>query len=123
MYASNSSDFPEILLRKRATILSSLSADHCQAGNERVNEEDQGAAAHEQFVSMRINNLDYAQLRLIDEALDRIASGDYGTCLSCEEEMPKNRLAAIPWARYCVTCQERLGNDSFAADRSLRLTS
>ena len=75
-YASNSNDSPEILLTKRATILCSLSADRCQHGNERVNEEDQGSVAHEQFVNMRMNNLDFAQLRFIDEALDRIASGD-----------------------------------------------
>lgn len=123
MHSSNSSDFPEILLRKREMILSSLGTDRRQGGNERVNEEDQGTVAHEEFVNMRMNRLDYAQLRLIDEALDRIASGDYGSCLSCEEEIPKKRLAAIPWAKYCVACQEQLSNDTFVEERPFRMAS
>ena len=43
----------------------------------------------------------------IDEALDRIEDGSYGTCLNCDEAIPKARLKAVPWARYCIDCQER----------------
>jgi DnaK suppressor protein len=72
----------------------------------RVAEEDQAQITHDEFVSLHINSLDYGQLRMIEEALDRLKSGDYGFCLSCEEPIPPKRLNAIPWARYCVTCQE-----------------
>lgn len=58
---------------------------------------------------MRLNNLDYLQLRLVEEALDRIHTGDYGVCLSCEKSIPPKRLQALPWAQYCVTCQQNLG--------------
>ena len=44
-----------------------------------------------------------------DEALDRLDSGDYGICLSCEEPIPVKRLRALPWARYCIPCQESSG--------------
>jgi DnaK suppressor protein len=47
---------------------------------------------------------------LIEEALDRIRSGDYGICLACEEPIPAKRLHALPWARYCVSCQEEVGS-------------
>jgi DnaK suppressor protein len=46
------------------------------------------------------------QLRLLDEALRRIDAGDYGECVLCGKEIAIARLEAVPWARYCVDCQE-----------------
>lgn len=40
----------------------------------------------------------------IDEALARIENGTYGVCEGEEEPIPKERLKAIPWARYCIAC-------------------
>ncbi|MFH1719712.1 MAG: TraR/DksA C4-type zinc finger protein [Planctomycetota bacterium] len=40
----------------------------------------------------------------IDAALGRIEDGTYGICEGSSEQIPKPRLAAIPWARYCVNC-------------------
>jgi DnaK suppressor protein len=112
----------QALLRKRAQLLSALRIDRGQA-NERVAEEDQGTVAHEEFVSMRLNRLDYVQLRMIDEALDRIESGDYGTCLSCDEGIPDKRLTALPWAKYCVPCQEQINVETLIEERPFRLAS
>src|SRR6266851_1930471 len=52
-------------------------------------------------------NTDRAILQLIDEALLRIRSSKYGTCVECEEELQQKRLEAVPWARYCVSCAEK----------------
>ena len=112
----------QALLRKRAQILSALRLDRGQA-NERVAEEDQGTIAHEEFVSMRLNRLDYVQLRLINEALDRLESGDYGICLSCDESIPDKRLTALPWAKYCVPCQEHINVETMIEERPFRLAS
>jgi DnaK suppressor protein len=76
----------------------------------RVAEEDQAQISHDEFISLRLNSLDYVQLRMIEEALDRIEAGDYGICHSCEEPIPAKRLEALPWAKHCVTCQESLGS-------------
>ena len=48
-----------------------------------------------------------AFLQLIDESLKRIKSGDYGQCANCEEEINQKRLEAVPWAKYCIACQEK----------------
>jgi len=40
----------------------------------------------------------------IDDALGRIEEGTYGICEGNGEQIPKARLTAIPWARYCVAC-------------------
>ena len=45
-------------------------------------------------------------LREVESALKRVAGGTYGECEGCGEEISANRLKAIPWARYCLTCQE-----------------
>ncbi len=50
--------------------------------------------------------IDMKLLREISDALHRIDLGQYGVCLECEEPISTKRLDAVPWARYCVTCQE-----------------
>jgi DnaK suppressor protein len=40
----------------------------------------------------------------IEDALGRINDGTYGVCEQGDEPIPKARLRAIPWARYCVSC-------------------
>ena len=42
----------------------------------------------------------------IDDALARIEDGTYGFCLSCNTAMTEKRLNAVPWAPYCLDCQE-----------------
>jgi DnaK suppressor protein len=100
------------LLDKKTAVMSTLGYKFdTLASIGRVNEEDQAQLTHDESVSLRLNNLDYTQLRLVNEALDRMDSGDYGTCLRCEEAIPPKRLHALPWARYCVHCQELAGRE------------
>lgn len=102
----------ERLLAKREQVMYGLGIKFdTLARMGRVAEEDQAQLSHDEFVSLHLNSLDYGQLRLIEEALDRLDSGDYGVCLNCEETIPAKRLAAVPWARYCVRCQESAGAD------------
>ena len=49
---------------------------------------------------------DRALLALVDAALKRISEGTFGDCLNCGQEINAKRLEAIPWVRYCITCQE-----------------
>ena len=52
-------------------------------------------------------NTDRSMLALIDDALKRINTNKYGTCIECEEELQQKRLEAVPWARHCVSCAEK----------------
>ena len=47
------------------------------------------------------------RLRYIDEALGRVDEGRYGICAGCREHIPVGRLAALPFAVYCVECQQK----------------
>jgi DnaK suppressor protein len=40
----------------------------------------------------------------IRTALDRMASGDYGYCIQCDEEIAEGRLNADPSALICIEC-------------------
>jgi DnaK suppressor protein len=60
----------------------------------------------EQDVTAVTANLRSQLLKEVNSALARCAGGNYGVCEGCGEEISVSRLKAIPWARYCVTCQE-----------------
>lgn len=44
----------------------------------------------------------------IDDALQRLDNGDFGSCANCNTEITKARLRALPWAKYCINCQEQV---------------
>jgi DnaK suppressor protein len=43
----------------------------------------------------------------IESAIERLKSGDYGTCRVCDARISDARLRALPWARLCLSCAER----------------
>ncbi len=63
-------------------------------------------------------------LRELEAAFSRIEDGAYGVCESCEEAITPKRLDAVPWARYCVHCQNSLDSGpSPATEFAWRLPS
>jgi DnaK suppressor protein len=108
---SRNTTYEKMLLEKKRSVLAGLGIKFDSiASAGRVAEEDQAQVSHDEFISTHLNALEYRQLRLVEEALDRIGSGDYGICCSCEEPIAVKRLKALPWARYCVECQERISD-------------
>jgi DnaK suppressor protein len=81
-----------------------------QGQNGRVAEEDQAAVSHEEFISSQRNSMEFRILRLVNAALDRIVRGEYAICHACEEDISEKRLKAIPWAEFCVRCQDAHAN-------------
>ena len=58
-------------------------------------------------VNMAEITRDVEELRDIEAALGRIASGTYGVCLNCSEPIARERLEAYPTAKRCLPCQRR----------------
>jgi len=54
-----------------------------------------------------LSNNERDMLQLVDEALVRIERDRYGVCVVCEDEMDRKRLEAVPWAKRCISCQEK----------------
>ena len=103
-------NYRQMLLDRRREVVSAMGGKFdTLAKMGRVADDDQAQLSHDEFVSLRLNSLDYEQLRLVEQALDRLDAGDYGICLACEEPIPAKRLRAVSWARYCVKCQDTVG--------------
>lgn len=47
----------------------------------------------------------FSRLREVQAALRRMGAGKFGVCACCEGDINPKRLAAVPWARYCIVCQ------------------
>ncbi len=47
-------------------------------------------------------------LEQVEDALQRIEDGTYGTCENCDQEIPAERLDALPQTPYCVKCATAL---------------
>lgn len=73
-------------------------------------EGDMSQQSHEEWIFLNRNTLDIKLLREVNDALRRIAQGNYGVCQECDEPISSKRLDAVPWARYCVRCQELIGS-------------
>jgi len=56
-------------------------------------------------VLFELNGNAQALLDQIEAALRRISKGIYGTCEYCRCQIPKKRILALPFARYCINCQ------------------
>ncbi len=54
------------------------------------------------------SNADRHMLQMVNEALQRIHDGSYGQCVTCGSELNHKRIEAVPWARYCIECQEKV---------------
>ena len=102
--------FKELLLKQRQQILNvgllNKSEDLHVSEEDLSDETDLATSLIQQQLSCAIRDREYAKLRKIDAALDRIADGTYGHCDECEEEIGMKRLENQPWADLCITHAE-----------------
>jgi DnaK suppressor protein len=68
---------------------------------------DKAANSYTKEFLFSLSNTERELLQMLDDALVRIEGHRYGVCASCEEEMNLKRLEAVPWARLCISCQEK----------------
>lgn len=76
---------------------------------------DEVQSMEERELAIRNLDRDSNMLRQIHNALNRIANGTYGVCLHCEEDILPKRMAAVPWAAFCITCQELIDHSELGA--------
>jgi DnaK suppressor protein len=58
-----------------------------------------------QGILARLDDREQAEFDAIDAALERLRTGTFGLCETCQGEIPIERLRAVPTARRCLTCQ------------------
>src|SRR5277367_3720019 len=81
---------------------------------------DKAANSYTKEFLFGMTNTDRTILNMIDAALKRINTDDYGVCANCQEELQQKRLAAVPWAKHCITCQETMEKSLLSSLRILR---
>lgn len=69
---------------------------------------DKAANSYTKEFLFGMTNTDRTILNLIDNALKRIQADEYGVCANCQDEMQQKRLEAVPWAKHCISCQEKM---------------
>jgi DnaK suppressor protein len=69
--------------------------------------EEQSVHDFVQDVELALMEMKSETLKKIDEALQRLEEGTYGTCAECGNEVTEARLRALPFALLCISCQEQ----------------
>jgi len=80
---------------------------------------DEVQLAGERELAIRNLDRESSLLRSVRAALARVADGSYGVCLHCEEDIKPKRLEAVPWAAYCIRCQEAADRHEFESAESI----
>jgi len=68
---------------------------------------DRANSAYNREFMLSISGSERQTLIEVDQAIERLDEGSYGSCVNCGEEIPRKRLQAVPWTRYCIDCQEQ----------------
>ncbi|MFC1634358.1 TraR/DksA family transcriptional regulator, partial [Planctomycetota bacterium] len=114
LMAADFKQFRQILLEKRREILRNVNEFEDEAlkksrldatgdlSSMPIHMADLGTDNYEQEFALGLMNSERKLLREIDEALGRIEKKTYGLCEGTGKPIPKARLKAQPWARYCV---------------------
>src|SRR5215470_687313 len=104
-------DYYKKLLTRRDELLKTIArtAEEGRLADEdpTVDLADKAANSYTKEFLFGISNADRSILNLIDAALKRIQNEEYGVCANCQEEMQQKRLEAVPWAKHCISCQEK----------------
>lgn len=106
--------FREILIAKRNEILGNVTVMENETFKKERSElssmpfhmADAGSDNFEQEFALDLMDSEKKMLVEINDALRRIDEGAFGVCEGNGESIPKARLNAIPWARFCVACAE-----------------
>ena len=69
---------------------------------------DQAATEFEKQVVLHKVTADRQLRQKLTHTLERIQSGKFGDCAECGAEIETKRLEAIPWAQYCIKCQQAM---------------
>jgi DnaK suppressor protein len=110
--------YRKILEKKAAEVRNGMSAQRAAqvlAREEHPHDEgDLSQQSHEEWIFLNRNTLEIKLLREVLAALQRIEHGTYGVCYECDEPISPKRLDAVPWAKFCVSCQERIAANAAA---------
>ncbi|MFM2096768.1 MAG: hypothetical protein RIS70_3892 [Planctomycetota bacterium] len=99
----------QILIKRRDALRTALAGDlsllkelRQQTSSDVV---DAALDSAQDEISSQLAEVESRELASIENALERMRSGNYGLCESCESAIPLARLQALPYATLCIQCQ------------------
>jgi RNA polymerase-binding transcription factor len=100
----------ERLLQQKQEIISMYQQD-LRAGQESADDGtedivDRANNSYNRELMFSLSDSERQLLLQVEDALRRIDDGAYGNCSNCGRSIAMPRLQAIPWARFCIDCQE-----------------
>jgi len=112
--SENARRYQEKLLAQKQLLEDSMSAAVVQ-GRETVTDDtqdvaDQAVLSYQKELLFSQGTSGHQQLRLVEQALNRMREGSFGECLHCGEEIGAKRLEALPWTPYCIVCKAKIEN-------------
>lgn len=107
----------ELLERVRKKLIerrNEMTKDLTTLSNEKVSDGqvqdtgDEALSLSMEKLQMSLEQADIDELKLIDDALERIDRGEYGLCIDCGQPISAIRLETFPYVARCIVCQEAL---------------
>ena len=77
---------------------------------------DDATRTYNRQMMLNLGEQDWDKLRLVEDALESIKQGNYGSCQKCETTIPEARLNIVPFAKYCVECLSKLEKEKSAEE-------
>lgn len=110
MKARESERLKKILTKRREELISSyrskLSRSEEALPDGVLDSVDEADISYNKEFWYSLSDSDRSQLKMIEEAIQRLAEGNYGLCVNCGKNIEEKRLSALPWARHCLKCQD-----------------
>jgi len=69
---------------------------------------DDGSSLGEQERISTVGSDFREQVQMIDAAVERMDEGIYGICQRCGQPIQQERLEALPFVAFCISCQSYL---------------
>jgi DnaK suppressor protein len=105
--AKEAKEIKEQLMAERELLIEKLNGNDLSVDDsETPDPVDLAVRNYSKNVMLAVSENESRQLALIDEAILRVDDKEYGDCQNCGNPVNPKRLKAIPWARYCLPCQE-----------------
>ena len=69
---------------------------------------DKAANSYTKEFLFSLSNKERDEIQMIDDAIVRIDEKRFGACVVCSDAVDRKRLEAVPWAKHCLSCQEKI---------------
>ena len=103
--------YKEILLAEKEKIVKKLSQFYSESKEVEPDIAqdivDKAESSYTKEFLLSLSHAEREQLRLIDEALRRLETAEFGLCQMCGQAIGKKRLNTLPWTSYCINCQQK----------------